>query len=149
VIRLICIGRLKEKHYEDASNEYLKRIERYSKIEVSEIKEQTDRNIDVAKKKEGELILEKTSSLAGFYKVALDFHGKQLSSEEFSEFMKKHDNIVFIIGGPDGLAGEVLGGSDFVLSLSSMTLPHQLARVFLLEQVYRGFSILRGEKYHK
>jgi 23S rRNA (pseudouridine1915-N3)-methyltransferase len=147
-LKIVCVGRMKEPHYAAACNEYLKRINRYTRAEVVELKEQSDRNIEVAKRKEAKTIAERTSKPADSYKIALDRRGKQTTSEEFSRLLKK-PKLTFIIGGPDGLAEEVLHKSDQILSLSEMTLPHQLARVFLLEQAYRGFTILNNEKYHK
>jgi 23S rRNA (pseudouridine1915-N3)-methyltransferase len=147
-IRLICVGKLKERHYAEAAQEYLKRLGRYTNIEIYEIREQSDNNIEVAMRKEAGLIKERLMQARPGFTVALDKSGRQYSSEEFSLLLKKPD-IAFIIGGPDGLAGEVLDESDIVLSLSKMTLPHQLARVVLLEQIYRGFTILKGERYHK
>ena len=147
MIKIISVGKLKEKHFSEACGEYLKRLGRYSRVEVVELKEQSDKDINVAKRKEGVLIASKLANYSGF-KIALDSKGRQLSSEEFSQMLKKQD-IAFIIGGPDGLSQEILDKADFILSLSKMTLPHQLARVFLLEQIYRGFTILEGGKYHK
>jgi 23S rRNA (pseudouridine1915-N3)-methyltransferase len=145
VIRLLCVGKQKEPHYAEAAGEYLKRLSRYARTEVVELRECTDKNPQVAKRKEAALIVER---LIDSYTVVLDRGGKQTTSEEFSEILKKPD-VTFVIGGPDGLAREVLDEADLVLSLSKMTLPHQLARVILLEQIYRGHTILKNEKYHK
>lgn len=146
MIRIFCVGRLKERHYQDAAGEYLKRIGKYGKLEVVELKEQTDKNPDVSKRREAQLIIERLK--AGSYVVALDSSGKQASSEEFSEILKKPD-VTFIIGGPDGLSDDVIKRVERVLSLSRMTFPHQLARVILIEQIYRGYTILDGTRYHK
>ena len=148
MIKIVCIGKLKEKHYSESCSEYLKRLGRYSRIEVVEIKEQSDKNPEVAKKKEGKLILDKIDGLDDFFKIMLDKSGRQYTSEEFLDILEKAD-IVFIIGGPDGLAREVVDNADLVLSISKMTFPHQLFRVLLLEQIYRGYSILNGGRYHK
>lgn len=148
LIKLICVGKLKEEHYDKAAQEYLKRIGRYSRVDTTEIREKTDRNIEVARKNESKLIISKLEGMEDYFKIALDSRGRQLTSEEFSTMLEK-PKLVFIIGGPDGMTHEVLNKADFVLSLSKMTLPHQLARVFLLEQIYRGFTILKNEKYHK
>jgi len=139
VIRIICVGKLKEPHYAQAAAEYLKRLERYARVETFEVREQTDRNAEVAKRKEAALISERLSSLNGYFTVALDGRGQQVSSEEFAELLKKQ-NLAFVIGGPDGTREYVLDGADMVLSLSKMTLPHQLARVVLLEQLETGKS---------
>jgi len=141
----MCVGRLKEPGCSLACDEYLKRLRRYVKVEVVELRECTDKNPEVAKRKEGERIMEK---LDDTHAVALDKAGRGLSSEEFPQLLKKQD-ITFIIGGPDGLSPEVLGRTDMTLSLSKMTFPHQLARVMLLEQIYRGYTILKGERYHR
>ena len=102
VIKIICIGRLKEPHYANAAGEYLKRLERYSRVEIFEIKEQTDKNVEVAKRKEAALITDKLNPLKGYFSIALDGRGQEFSSEEFAELLKK-PNLAFVIGGPDGL----------------------------------------------
>ena len=146
MIRLFCVGRLKERHYQDAADEYLKRIAKYGRLEVVEFKEQTDKNPDVSKRKEGQLIIDRLR--AGSYIVSLDLRGKQATSEEFSEILKRQD-VTFIIGGPEGLSDDIINRSDSVLSLSKMTFPHQLARVILIEQIYRGYTIVNRERYHR
>jgi 23S rRNA (pseudouridine1915-N3)-methyltransferase len=146
MIRVIAVGRLKEPHYRAAEEEYLKRLGRYCKIEIHELKECTDKNPEVGKRKEAEQILARLKD--GGYTVALDRTGRQMSSEEFSKLLRRPD-MTFVIGGPDGLAREALDAADQTLSLSEMTLPHQMARVVLLEQIYRGHTILKGEKYHR
>jgi len=148
MITLICVGRLKEKHYAEACAEYLKRLGRWVRFEVIEFRECLDNNSEVAKEREGRQILERIARIGRGCVIALDMRGDKMSSEAFADYLKKED-IIFVIGGPNGLSKDVLEAADFVLSLSDMTLPHQLARVFLLEQVYRGYSINRGEPYHK
>ena len=145
-IRVICIGKLKERHYKEAAEEYLGRLPRYGRVEVIEFREQTDKSPEVAMRKEAELIIGKLRH--GSSVVALDAHGKPASSEEFSQLLRKPD-ITFIIGGPVGLHQSVFDRSDQILSLSKMTFTHQMARVILLEQIYRGFTILNNERYHK
>ena len=146
MIHILCVGRQKEPHYMAAAEEYLKRLGRYARVEVAEVREQTDRNPETGKRKEAELLLGRLKE--GTYLVALDSRGRQMPSEEFAQILKRTD-VTFLVGGPDGLAQEVLDESDAVLSLSKMTFPHQLARVILLEQIYRGFTILSGERYHR
>jgi len=146
MIKLICVGRLKEPHYQAAAAEYMKRLSRYGRTETAEIRECTDKNPEVAKRKEAELILERIPQSS--YVVALDRSGRQRTSEEFSKLLKM-ENVAFIIGGPVGLSQEVLDESDAVLSLSELTFPHQLARILLLEQIYRAATILEGGPYHK
>jgi len=112
-------------------------------IEIVEIK-------DSVKEDECKKIVEKISGFKDSFKVALDEHGKELTSIEFSKFIKETEkDIIFIIGGPDGLDERVLSSIDFKLSLSKMTLNHEMARLFLIEQIYRAFTILEGKKYHR
>jgi len=157
-ITLITVGKLKEKYLKDAILEYSKRLSRYCKLDIIELQdEKTPENASskeeaLIKEKEGEKIL--GSIKDNVYVVALDLNGKMLSSEEFSDFiddlgLKGSSNIAFVIGGSLGLSKEVLNRADYKLCFSKMTFPHQLFRVMLLEQIYRGFRISRGEPYHK
>lgn len=157
-ITLITVGKLKEKYLKDAILEYSKRLSRYCKLDIIELQdEKTPENASskeeiLIKEKEGEKILGCIKD--NMYVVALDLNGKMLSSEEFSTFiddlgLKGSSNIAFVIGGSLGLSKEVLNRSDYKLCFSKMTFPHQLFRVMLLEQIYRGFRISRGEPYHK
>lgn len=157
-ITLITVGKLKEKYLKDAISEYSKRLNRYCKLDIIELQdEKTPENASskeetLIKEKEGEKIL--SSIKDNMYVVALDLNGKMLSSEEFSTFiedlgLKGSSNIAFVIGGSLGLSKEVLNRADYKLCFSKMTFPHQLFRVMLLEQIYRGFRISRGEPYHK
>jgi len=148
VIKLVCVGRLKEDYLAKAAAEYLKRIGWYGRIEVVELRECAERNVEVAKREEGKHILGKIGGLEDYFKVVLDSGGKQFSSEEFSRLLGKQ-NLFFVIGGPNGVSEDVLSEADLVLSLSKMTFTHQMVRVFLLEQVYRGYTILSKESYHK
>ena len=157
-IRVIAVGKLKEKYWTAAVNEYLKRLSAYGKVSVVEVPEErlpknageTDEaNVREA---EGERILAKISD--GEYVVTLEVEGKTLSSEELSEkldslLLKGRSKIAMVIGGSTGLGEDVRKRSDFALSLSKMTFPHQMMRVILLEQIYRAFKISRGETYHK
>jgi len=146
VIRIICVGRLKERHYAEAAGEYQKRLGRYAKVEVRELRERTDRNPEVALRKEADAIL--AAMRDDTYTLVLDRDGRRLSSEGLAGLLRKPD-VTFVIGGPEGLSEDVKRRADFTLSLSDMTFPHQLARVMLLEQVYRGCTINAGEKYHR
>lgn len=157
-ISIICVGKLKEKYLKAAIDEYAKRLTRYCKLDIIEVPD--EKTPDNASEKEELLIKEKegTSILKHIkdntFVVTLDLKGKMLSSEELSGFIqqsgvKGNSNISFIIGGSLGLSKEVLDRSDFSLCFSKMTFPHQLMRVFLLEQLYRGFRIINGEPYHK
>ena len=157
-ITLITVGKIKEKYFTDAIAEYAKRLSRYCKLEIVEVAdEKTPDGASEAlenqiKEKEGERILGKVSD--GAYVVALAIEGKQLDSEELADKMEKWNvngvsHLIFIIGGSLGLTPKVLNRADFKLSFSKMTFPHQLMRVILLEQIYRGFRIIANEPYHK
>lgn len=152
-ITLISIGSIKKPYIKDGIQEYLKRIKRYSPLETVEIKEETySSKLPKAEllKREGERILKKLKG--GDYVVALWEKGKPLSSEGLSKLLKEQmdsgrKGMAFIIGGPYGLHEDVIKKADLALSLSEMTFPHDLARLMLSEQVYRAFTILKGEPY--
>lgn len=157
-VDIICVGKLKDAFFEDASDEYLKRLKAYCRVTVTEIKAAAlpdDPNvtlINAALEKEGNEILKKIPSSAKV--IALCIEGKLYSSEDMGELFNKVSNsgcsqLVFIIGGSYGLSENVKKRSDIRLSMSKMTFPHRLARIMLLEQIYRGFKINAGEKYHK
>lgn len=157
-ITLITVGKIKEKYLKDAINEYSKRLSRYCKLDIVEVSdEKTPDNASekeglAIKEKEGEAILKHVKD--NMFVVTLAIEGKMLSSEELAEFIKDlgirgDSNVAFIIGGSLGLSKQVLSRADYKLSFSKMTFPHQLMRVILLEQVYRGFRINGGEPYHK
>ncbi len=148
MIKIICIGKVKEKYFKDAINEYIKRISKYTKLKIIEL---PDYNYDVLKtvNEEGKNILSKINEKD--YVVTLEINGKQMDSLSFSRFIDENisKNITFVIGGSYGLSDDVLKRSDYRLSFSSLTFPHQLFRVVLLEQVYRSFKIINNESYHK
>lgn len=157
-ISIICVGKIKERFYVDAIAEYSKRLGRYCQLEIIEVAdEKTPDNASLAqeeqiKAKEGQRILDKLKEDA--YVCTLEIAGKQLDSPQFAEWiqtttLKGISHIHFIIGGSLGLHESVLKRSQFALSFSNMTFPHQLMRVILLEQVYRSFRILHHEPYHK
>ncbi len=157
-ITLITVGKIKEKYLKDAIAEYSKRLSRYCKLEVVEVAdEKTPDNAsetveNAIREKEAERILKYIKEDA--YIITLEINGRQLSSEELAEKIEKLgiqgiSHIIFIIGGSIGLGKAVLDKSDFALSFSKMTFPHQLMRVILLEQVYRSYRIIHGEPYHK
>ena len=157
-ITLITVGKTKEKYLRDAIAEYSKRLSRYCKLEVVEVAdEKTPDNAsetveNAIREKEAERILKYIKEDA--YIITLEINGRQLSSEEMAEKIEKLgiqgiSHIIFIIGGSIGLGKAVLDKSDFALSFSKMTFPHQLMRVILLEQVYRSYRIIHGEPYHK
>lgn len=141
-IRILAVGKLNE-NLRELAEEYLARLQKYCKLEFYEFKESN-------KNDEGKLLLSKIKD--DEYVIALERVGEAVYSESFSDFLKKkilESNICFIIGGPEGVSGEILRRAQKHLSLSNMTFPHQLARVMLLEQIYRAFTIIKGEKYHK
>ncbi len=157
-ITLITVGKIKEKYLKDAIAEYSKRLSRYCKLEIIEVAdEKTPDNAsetveDDIRDKEGERILKYVKDDA--YVVTLEIQGKLLTSEELAEKIDKlgiqgTSHIIFIIGGSIGLGKEVLKRSDYALSFSKMTFPHQLMRVILLEQIYRSYRIISHEPYHK
>ena len=157
-ITLITVGKIKEKYLKDAIAEYSKRLSRYCKLEIIEVadektpdqaSETVEENI---RNKEGERILKHIRD--DMYVITLEIGGKMLSSEELAQKIETlgrqgESSIAFVIGGSIGLGKEVLKRSDYALSFSKMTFPHQLMRVILLEQVYRSYRIMCGEPYHK
>lgn len=157
-ITLITVGKIKEKYLKDAIAEYSKRLSRYCKLEIIEVADektpdQSSEAVDNAiRDKEGERILKHIRD--DMFVITLEIAGKMLTSEELAEKMENlgiqgNSNIALVIGGSIGLGKEVLKRSDYALSFSKMTFPHQLMRVILLEQVYRSFRIINGEPYHK
>lgn len=157
-ITVITVGKIKEKYLKDAIAEYSKRLSKYCKLEIIEVAdEKTPDNAsevveDSIRSKEAERILKYVKDDA--YVITLEIGGKQLSSEELADKIDKlgvqgTSHIIFIIGGSIGLGKEVLTKSNYALSFSKMTFPHQLMRVILLEQVYRSYRIISNEPYHK
>ena len=157
-ITILCVGKVKEKYFTGAIEEYAKRLSRYCKLDIVEVAdEKTPDGASVAleeqiKQKEGERLLKYIPEDA--YVCVLAIEGKQLTSEQLSEKIgelgvRGVSHIVFVIGGSLGLWDAVVKKADFLLSFSKMTFPHQLMRVVLLEQIYRGYRILQGEPYHK
>jgi len=157
-IHIIAVGKLKEKFFKEASDEYLKRLKRFAKVKVIEVRDepippnlsQGDRERIL--KAEGERIMRHLKEDA--YIVALNISGEELSSEELALklqglFLRGISRLAFIIGGPLGLSSSVISKSRWQLSLSKLTFPHQLARVVLLEQIYRCFTIINREPYHR
>ena len=157
-ITLITVGMIKEKYLKDAIAEYSKRLSRYCKLEIVEVADEktpdnaSDTVEDAIRDKEGERILKYIKEDA--YVITLEIAGKMLTSEEMAEKIEKlgvqgTSHIIFIIGGSIGLGREILKRSDYALSFSKMTFPHQLMRVILLEQIYRSYRIMNHEPYHK
>jgi len=154
-IKIISVGKTKQKHWQLAEEDYAKRVQRYAEFEQFHVKESPSdiiKNVDFVKKTEAKSILAKIDDSDFIF--ALDKKGKQIASEQFAKFLKDNmlhgvNKFTFVVGGPVGLPEEFLRQSDMVLSLSKMTFPHEMSKVILLEQIYRAFSILKGEKYHK
>ncbi len=148
MIKIICVGKIKETYFKDALKEYEKRLSKYTKLEIIEL---PDYSYDEKKEvvEEGKNILNKINEKD--FVVTLEINSKNLSSEELSDFINKNisRNITFVIGGSNGLSASVLDRSDYRLSFSKLTFPHQLFRVILLEQIYRSFKIINNEAYHK
>ena len=153
-INVVCVGKIKEKFYTQAVEEYSKRLSRYCKLDIVELPDEKtpDNASDIVneqiKNKEGERIL------SAIKDGALAIEGKMLDSVELSEKIERlgiegTSNITFVIGGSLGLADAVLKRADYKLSFSRMTFPHQLMRVILLEQIYRAYRIMKNEPYHK
>jgi 23S rRNA (pseudouridine1915-N3)-methyltransferase len=157
-INLLTVGKLKEKYWTGAVEEYSKRLSSYCKVNVVEVADEpTPDNASAAqeeaiKKKEADKLLGKIGDRD--YVIALVIDGKGLSSEEFADHLDKmagqgYSTFTFVIGGSLGLHHDVVKRANFKLSFSKFTFPHQMVRVILLEQVYRAFRIQRGEPYHK
>ncbi len=157
-IKIICVGKIKEKFMKQGIDEYAKRMGRYGKLEIIELadektKENLNENeINLIKKKEAERIIGKLPQNS--YNIALAIEGEKLSSEELATkleglMVEGKSSLVFIIGGSLGLSKDVLDLCDYSLSFSKMTFPHQLMRMILLEQIYRAFRIINNEPYHK
>ena len=154
---IVCVGRLREKFYAAAAEEYVKRISRFGKLEIVELPDlpepanASDAQRRQVMEKEGEGILSRLKT--GYNVIALCVDAPQLTSEAFAARMAENDlrggRQIFVIGGSLGLSPAVISRADEKLSLSRMTFPHQLARVLLLEQIYRACKINAGEKYHK
>jgi 23S rRNA (pseudouridine1915-N3)-methyltransferase len=151
MIKIICVGNLKESYLKEAAVDYIKRISKYSKIKIIEVE---DKNFD----REKSLLLEKEHIIRNIeksdYVIVLDIGGETLNSIELANKINKlhiegKSTITFIIGGSYGLSEEVKKMSNFRLSFSKFTFPHQLFRILLLEQLYRSFKVINNETYHK
>ncbi len=157
-ITILTVGKIKEKYFTGAVQEYSKRLGRYCKLEIIEVADEktpdhaSGREEEQIRKKEGERLKKYIKDSA--YVIALAIEGKQMSSEAFAGRLDRlgiegKSHIIFIIGGSIGLDPDILKNADELLSFSQMTFPHQLMRVVLLEQIYRGYRIIQGEPYHK
>lgn len=157
-INIIAVGKIKEKYTRDGIREFQKRLSRYCNLKIIEIDDEkapenlSQRDRELVKDKEGKKILSKIPQNSHI--ISLEIEGRQFSSEELSKKMEDLmidgiNDITFIVGGSLGLSSEVRNRANFKLSFSNMTFPHQLMRLILLEQIYRGFRIMKGEPYHK
>ena len=151
MIKILCVGKIKEKFYRAAIEEYIKRLKKYTKIEVIECRDFSDIPID-------DILLKEKQELEWYiqdrdYVISLDINGVEMDSislaNKIDSIYLNYSNITFIIGGSYGIHEELKSRSDFRLSFSKMTFPHQLFRVILLEQIYRSFKINNNESYHK
>lgn len=157
-ITILAVGKIKEKYFTAAIQEYAKRLSRYCKLEIVEVADEktpdqaSEHEEDLIRAREGERL--QCYIKDGGYVIALAIDGKQTTSEGFADKLQKlcvsgKSHIIFVIGGSIGLDQKLLQEADERLSFSQMTFPHQLMRVVLLEQIYRGFRIINGEPYHK
>ena len=157
-ITLITVGKIKEKYLKDAISEYSKRLSKYCRLEIIEVADEktpdhASETVEAAiRDKEGERILKNIRD--DMYVITLEIAGKMLTSEELADKIdilgiQGKSSIAFVIGGSLGLGNNVLERSEYALSFSKMTFPHQLMRVILLEQIYRSYRIINGEPYHK
>mgnify|MGYP000176579479 FL=1 len=157
-VKIICVGKLKEKYFSDAASEYIKRLGAYCKLEIEELPEcrlplnPTEADVESALLQEAERIELRLPDKAAI--IVLCVEGTMLDSVQLSQLLQKFaaygkSRLCFIIGGSMGLHQRIKDRADFKLSLSKMTFPHHLARIILLEQLYRGFKIAEGSRYHK
>ena len=159
IIRIIAVGRLRERHWQEAAADYARRIRPYARLEIEEVAEARLKDVasqaeeKKAMQEEGRAILERLKGHGGAV-VALDRQGRSLDSLQMAAWLEKlilvgRGDVAYVIGGPLGLAPEVLQRAECRLSFSQMTFPHQMMRVILLEQIYRGMRIIRKEPYHR
>lgn len=158
-IKIICLGHVKEKSTKDLIAEYEKRLSKYCKLDIIELQDEkvptsiSDIEIKNIKMAESNKVIEKINKIGKSYIIALDLKGKEYSSEELSEKINKiatydASTIIFLIGGTLGMSDELLNLCDEKICFSKLTFPHQLIRIFLLEQVFRSFKIQNNETYH-
>ena len=151
MIKILCVGKIKEKYFQSAIEEYEKRLSKYTKLEIIECRDYSEGSIqEIILKEKNELIKHINEK---DYVITLEIDGNQIDSKELANKLDQiyniNSNIVFVIGGSYGLADEIKKRSNYKLSFSKMTFPHQLFRVLLLEQIYRSFKINNNESYHK
>ncbi len=151
MIKILCVGKIKEPFFKDAISEYSKRLSKYTSLQIIEVDDINSDNINIILDKEKELLIKHITSKD--YVITLEIEGKQLDSLELAKKIEGlqiyNSNIVFIIGGSYGLHQQIKDRADFKLSFSKLTFPHQLFRIILLEQIYRAYKIMNNESYHK
>ena len=151
MIKILCVGKIKEKLFKDAISEYSKRLSKYTNLQIIEVDDINSDNINTILDKEKDLIIKHISSKD--YVITLEIEGKQLNSLEFSKKIEElqiyNSSFVFIIGGSYGLHQQIKDRADYKLAFSKLTFPHQLFRIILLEQIYRAYKIINNESYHK
>ncbi len=151
MIKIICVGKIKEKFFKEAIEEYKKRLSKYTKLQIIEVEDVNLPNETLIKQKEKELIEKNINDKD--YVITLEIEGNEISSIELSKKIENleqtNPNITFIIGGSYGLDNKIKQRSNYKLSFSKLTFPHQLFRVILLEQIYRAYKIKNNESYHK
>lgn len=151
MIKIIVLGKIKEQYLKDIINDYIKRISKYTRLEIVELDDYKDNDVKVCLSKEKELILRKLNDKDNL--VILDINGKEMDSVKFSKFIEKelsfNSNITFLIGSSNGIDESIKTLTNKKVSFSKMTFPHGLFRSMLLEQIYRSFKILNNETYHK
>ena len=151
MIKLICVGKIKETYLKEAIEEYQKRLSKYTRINIIELKDLNYPELDKVKKEEGENILKNIKTTDNV--IILDIMGQELTSLELTgkleQLERENSDLTFIIGGSYGLSDEVKKRANYSLSFSKLTFPHQLFRVVFLEQLYRTYKIRNNERYHK
>ena len=156
-IKLVVVGKLKEKFHKDEVNEYLKRLSKYCKVSILEVEEEKIKDNSSLKENEQVLLKEGKACLKQIkeneFVYLLDLHGKEITSEDFAQKVNdlslNYSTITFVIGGSLGVSEELRNRSNFKLKLSPMTFTHQMTRIIILEQIYRAFKINNNEVYHK
>ncbi len=152
MIKIVCVGKIKEAYLREAINDYTRRLLKYNKLKIIEVEEETIDDKEKLLQRESDKILKNIDS--GDYVITLEIEGDTLSSKELANkidrlFAEGKSNVVFIIGGSSGLSDLVKKRSDYHFSFSNLTFPHQLFRLLLLEQLYRSYKIINNESYHK
>lgn len=151
MIKILCVGKIKESFFKEAITEYSKRLSKYTNLQIIEVDDINNDNISIILDKEKDLLMKHIT--AKDYVITMEIEGKQLSSLELSQKIEElqihNSNIVFVIGGSNGLHQKIKDRANYKLSFSKLTFPHQLFRIILLEQIYRAYKIINNESYHK